>query len=203
MKKYIATAVAVSAIGVQVMRPAIMDTSQGDISAIKSSPTLVLPVDINYASYPKVSLGEITGASSKEIEMVKKATDYDNQVLQSECAKKAVMNASFTERNIGDTKAQLSNPEIWDLLVKHPITFKVNIFTGSWWQNHISKTMGYDIGDGVVYMNRYYVDDAKTIGSLILHEAEGHGQGFHHYGVMATSIPYKWNDFFDLCVGMK
>ena len=72
------------------------------------------------------------------------------------------------------------------------------MFDGSYMQNYVYRTVGYDIGDGTVYMNRHFVDSSSIAASNILHEI-AHELGFHHDQVKATSIPYGLNNAWDLC----
>lgn len=164
---------------------------------------VVIPTPLAPTGKPQMIMSDVTGATSDEMTMLKTAEDEDNQVLSSDCFKNNVLNFPFTERNVDDTTAELTNQQIYDHISTKPVKYGVNVYDGTWWQRHVSKTMGYDIGDGVVYMDRYFADTPEIMGSLNLHEAEGHGQGFHHYYVFDTSIPYKFNDFFDLCLGKK
>jgi hypothetical protein len=100
-----------------------------------------------------------------------------------------VLAAQYTENN-GFTQAQ-----IWALMASNPVTVDVEMYTGTYKANHVSKTIGYenDPWDGVVHMNRYFVNSAFMVADNLWHEAEGHSQGFHHYGVFSSSDPYGMN----------
>jgi hypothetical protein len=202
-----------AATGIQVSRPPTMDTTStpaqvstvmatqsqpGPVAALSNTPA---PITLGH---PSMIQGQTSGATADELDMLVTATNEANQVLASDCFKQNMLSFNFTERNIWDTTAPLlTNQQIYDLQSQKPITFGVNIFSGSFAQNYIYKTMGYDIGDGVVYMNRHFANTPEIMGSLMIHEAEGHGNGFHHYQVFATSVPYKMNDFFTLCLKSK
>ena len=182
------------ALGVQYVRPPVMDDVKPPIEA-QASPTPT-PIEVQpptqvQAKVPQMKIKFIRGATDEEIIFIRKGIDDANKVLASDWFKVQVLKASFTETN------GLTNGQIYNKLAERPIEVGIEMFYGSWKQNYIYKTMGYDIGDGVVYMNRFYVDTAPVVGSLSTHEGEGHGQGFHHYGVFATSVPYTWNDIIE------
>jgi hypothetical protein len=146
---------------------------------------------------PVMTLGTTSGLQQNEVEMINDSFVKANQALASECFKDKVLNATFTENN------DLTSAQIYTLLVNQPIVVGVEMFSGSFAQNYIYKTMGYDVGDGIAYMNRHFVKDSSTAASVEVHEGEGHGQGFHHYQVFASSVPYQFNDFIDTCIGQK
>lgn len=186
--------------GVQVMRPATMDTSTSanDVHAFLVKPTPVAAVTLSIKKY--ATMNATVGATADENEMLVKANDYVNQVEGSYCYKNLVAQASFTETNLEASTSPMTNQQIYDYKIMNPVFYGVNIYSGSWWSRHVSKTMGYDIGDGVVYLDRYYVNTPELMGSLILHETD-HGLGWHHYQVKSTSIPYTDNGLFDKCLG--
>jgi len=184
------------ALGVQYARPPVMEEvhpPQAPIVEATPAPIstpIVLPSSNNV---PQMILKRVTGATSEELQMIKKGFEQANIVLASECFHLKVIKGKYTEDN-GQSPGQ-----IWNHISKAPIEVNAEMFYGTWKQNYIYKTMGYDIGDGVVYMNRFYVDKPFTVMSLSTHEGEGHGQGYHHYYVKSTSIPYQWNDFMEDC----
>lgn len=166
-------------------------------SPVASSTPIPTPAPVALSGKPQMVLTQIKGATDAEIVQIKKGVELANAVLASDWFKTKVLAENFTETNIWDSDVELSNEQIYNHIAEKPIQVAVQMFYGTWRQNYIYKTMGYDIGDGVTYMNRFYVSTAPVMGSLQTHEAEGHGQGFHHYGVFATSIPYKWNDLIE------
>lgn len=143
--------------------------------------------------FPEIEMGEVLPKQSKWIELSKQAILKANEVLKSDCFKIKILNGKFTENN------GLTNLKIYELLSSKKIKGNITFFYGTFYQNHIAKTVGIDKGTGVVFANSYYVGDSDTLASLILHEAEGHGQGFHHYGVKETSVPYSLNSIYDEC----
>lgn len=158
-----------------------------------STPAAVSPSDSG-----KIVLGKITALDS-EIPMIKQAAVNANKIIASSCFKKHVMAGSFTESN------NLSNKQIYDLVTTTTVKVDVEMYMGSWYVNHVYKTVGYENEPGKVYMNRYFVGNSVMAGSNLLHEC-AHSLGFSHYNVKATSIPYKFNDFYDECsdeVGVK
>lgn len=142
---------------------------------------------------PIIVLGKITGATAAEMPMIADGVALANTTMATACFKTFVLAASWTETD-GLTQAQ-----IWDKLCSGPVSVDVDMYTGSAYENYVSKTIGYEKEPGVVHMNRFFVDTAYMVADNIIHEAEGHSQGFHHYGVKATSVPYGLNDAFEAC----
>lgn len=144
-------------------------------------------------SKPEIILDGMIGQTKDEEKMIIDAVKSANDVMSTECFRNYILDGSFTETN------NLSTSQIYNIFASKKVKTKVKMFTGSFIQNYVYKTMGYDIGDGTTYANRFFVKDADTLASLIMHEAEGHGQGFHHYKKKSTSIPYSLNAAYDKC----
>lgn len=119
-----------------------------------------------------------------------------NHTLASRCYKQWVLAARYTENN------NLTQAQIWDLMVRNPVSVDVEMYMGDYKANHIYKTVGYenDPSDGVVHMNRYFVNTAEKAGDNLDHEAEGHSQLFRHDHVFSTSDPYGQNYAFEGCL---
>lgn len=145
----------------------------------------------NKLKHPFLKVRYIYNATQEEKALTVDAVNICNRVYATETFKNKILASNCTE-------TQNLNPEaIWELISKNVTTIKVEWFTGNWRQNHIYKTVGYDVGDGTAYINRYFVKDPITLGSLITHEAIGHGNGFTHYQNKATSFPYFLNTAFE------
>lgn len=142
-----------------------------------------------------ISVGEIKGATMMEKLMIAEGVKLANKRVQSNCFRQWVLAAHYTENN------NLSQAAILDLSVKTPSKVNVEFFTGSFKQNFVWKTVGYenDPYDGWVHMNRHFVKSAIDVGDNLIHEDRGHGLGFHHYGVKATSDPYGMNYAYEGC----
>lgn len=152
-------------------------------------PVVIDPVDSlpNDKKYPDIRLGEIKNATDQEAVMISKAVKLLQDVVSDPLFYEEVMAQKFTENN------GLSNQEIYDLLCKNVLFANVSMFTGNWKQNFVWHTVGLDTEyDNFVHANRYFVQDAKTLASLIMHEML-HGLGFSHHGVKYTSVPYTFN----------
>lgn len=143
--------------------------------------------------WPTVAVAKLTGATGDEPKMVADGIALANATMRTACFRDHVLSAAWTETG-GLTQAQ-----IWEKLCKGTITVDVDLYTGSWYQNHVTHTVGYENEPGVVHMNRYYVNTAYMVADNVIHEAEGHSQGFTHYGVKATSVPYGLNGAFEDC----
>lgn len=118
-------------------------------------------------------------------------------IMNGKCFHDGIIAAQMTET------LDLTNEEILDRILSG----------GTWWKSpdHIddlelilyysrySRTMGYvNTNDEHIYINSKYFSDPETIGSLLAHEYS-HQEGFTHYGVMATSVPYTINKVFEAC----
>lgn len=132
----------------------------------------------------------------EQAEMASVSFAESKAILSSECFKTETLAAPFTETN------GLTNGQILDLYVSKPITVGIQFFYGTWYQNYISKTEGFDEGDGICYVNTFYIDNADDLSSLELHET-GHALGFSHVNPPEdqTSIPYFMNKIHDDCLG--
>lgn len=178
-----------SIFGVQYVRPPVMDTTI-PVSTPAPSP---VPAAIEGPTY---QLGTIKGATEEEKKLIIEAVNLDNIVVSDTCTEQSILKAEFTETN------DLTNGQILKSITRDKYVLNFEFFDGTYMQNYVYKTMGYDVGDGVVYMNRFYVHDAKTIMSLSLHEG-AHGKGFHHYNKWVwSSVPYKMNSISESCIAV-
>jgi hypothetical protein len=150
------------------------------------------PVVINGSSYPSFRLQSVDGTTA-EYDLTKKAVEVLNKGCKLAKFKALVLEAKFTETN------GLTNDEIYNKLSEHVNLVKVSFFNGSFRQNYIWKTVGLDVGDGVVYVNRHFVTNEKALASLILHET-CHKLGFSHFHYKPTSVPYVMNDIIEECM---
>lgn len=168
----------------------------------KKSPTITpidpivipdTPIDTTPQSNESgVVLGQVTGTIGNELELIKEAVSLVSAVVTSPKFKELILAETFTSTD------GLTNQQIYDKFTQSKITVNVAMFTGTWIQNHVYGTMGYDVeGDDFVHANRYFVNTAPVLGSLILHES-AHGLGFHHQSASeSTSVPYRMNKIFD------
>ncbi len=147
--------------------------------------------------YPVLIVGKITGAESTEPTMIADGVKLANDTMKTSCFRDFVLSASWTETS------GLSQAQIYDKLCSGPITVDVDMYLGTWYENHVSRTIGYEKEPGTVHMNRYYVNTAYMVADNLIHEGEGHSQGFRHDGVKATSVPYGLNDAFEACSPVK
>lgn len=195
--KIIAGFVTIAALlGIQIYREPDLDETKPPVEVSLDATPTPFPSDTTSPitdGKPIMELGEIKGAINREDELIRDAIAYANHAMQTECFREMLLSAVLTETN------GLDASQIYDLFTSKKVRINVTMFYGSYMQNYVYKTMGYDIGDGVVYANRFFVQDPATLGSLIIHEAQGHGQGFHHDGKKETSVPYTLNKIFEEC----
>lgn len=167
-------------------------TAKGEITNVSSPPPVIIPpLKLPPLAFPVILSGQID-CIGDELQMIRAAFTDLSKVLASPTFKTRVLAAHFSETN------DLSNIEIYNMLIsKSPVYINFSMFTGSFKQNHIYKTMGYEDENypSTCFANRYFIQNKETCASLILHEAM-HVLGFHHYGVMNTSVPYTMNDIY-------
>lgn len=181
-----------AACGYQLYRPATLEVSDPPAVVQEIDQEPVIP-QLSDKPQLQVKNTDISGATFDEYPLVQSAVDQANVIMNTECFRNRILGADFTETN------GLTNSQILNLISSKPMNIKIHIYYGSWRENYIYKTMGKDIGDGTVYMNRYFVKTAKVMRSLLVHEAEGHGQGFHHYSAKNSSVPYTLNLIIEEC----
>lgn len=170
-----------------VMGPTLAIPSPEPIATLNPQPPAVaIPV-------PSIQIGAILGATPDERYMIGQGVILVNKVMATDCFKQYVLKAKYTE-NQGLTQQQ-----IWDKLVVGSVIVNADMYTGTWYANHISKTIGYEDTPGTVHMNRYFVTTAYMVADNLAHEGEGHSQGFSHMGTKSTSEPYGMNDAFEAC----
>lgn len=144
-------------------------------------------------AYPEIIVKATTGTIGDEPAMIAAGVALANATMKTACFRDFVLAAKWTETK-GLTQAQ-----IWQKLCSGPVSVNVEMYLGSAYQNYVTKTIGYEDEPGELHMNRFFVDTAYEVASNIIHEAEGHTQGFSHYGVKSTSVPYGLNDAFEAC----
>jgi hypothetical protein len=143
--------------------------------------------------YPKVVLGNVQAFNSEKQNIIQ-AVELLNKVLASETFHQKVLNREFTETE------GLTNAQIYDKFREKAVVIDINVFTGSYVQNHVYRTVGYETVPGVVNINRYFVSTPYQFADNIIHEAIGHSTGFSHLGLKSSSIPYQLNGIFEECV---
>jgi hypothetical protein len=161
--------------------------------SLQSNPAA--PIDLATAtdSHPRLELQSVLFAKAGEAERINEALLTANRRLASKCFKDAVLNARYTE-TLG-----LSQAQIYGMLSQSPSRLTVELFDGSWIENHIWKTMAYD-GDGShIRINRFFLKTDETIAGTMVHERLGHGYGFMHKGVKRTSVPYGIQNALEAC----
>lgn len=157
-----------------------------------SSPHNDITEKENNLGYPQVVIGSITSQSTEEYKMAEAAIELLNRVLKTEVFKNRLISTPMTETN------NLNNEAIYALLSKRFYKINVEFFTGTFRQNYIYHTVGYDVGNGVTYCNRFFVKDPETLSSLLMHELM-HKLGFKHNKIKSTSVPYQMNKIIEYC----
>lgn len=147
------------------------------------------PVPIPSTSGDLINVRKITGAYDSEIAMIHEGIARANRMVKSPCYKQWVLAARYTENN-GLTQAQ-----IYDLQASKPTYIDIEMY----YKNNGTVGFEYDPFDGVVHMNRKFVNSAYMVGDNAIHEDRGHSLEFHHYGNHATSEPYGANYAYEGC----
>lgn len=145
------------------------------------------------APTPQIGIRGLAGADRTERRMLRDGVAYANHVMADPCFAEAVMTSTFTEDR------GMQPGEIWGLLSTHPVSVNLVLFMGSYQENRVWRTIGYEYTPDTVYMNRYFIQTASQVADNAIHEVEGHSQGFTHFGKKSTSVPYRLNQFFRRC----
>lgn len=157
---------------------------------------VTLPAVVTTAAAFAVIIAGAIDCNPAELPMIQEAYADLNKIVSSTAFEQQVINSAFTETN------GMTSQQIYDLIVSSsPITVGFTMFTGSFIQNHITDTMGYEdpAHPGICFANRHFIQSKEVCGSLILHETM-HVIGFAHLGVKATSVPYTMNRIYDIVV---
>jgi hypothetical protein len=143
---------------------------------------------------PVVEVTDVHGTPA-ELVLVAKGVMRLNRVMASACFRDGVLAATFTETG------GLSSAQVWARLVERKVVLRIAFYTGGFWANHWHKTIGKenDATPGDVFANRYFIDSPYMVAFNLVHEGEGHTQGFRHDGVKRTSVPYTLERIFRAC----
>lgn len=136
-----------------------------------------------------IQVGTITGATDAEVAMIRTGVELANQMLAKPCFKQWVLAAHYTENN------GLTQQQIYDRITTVPSSVDVEMY----YQNNRVVGFEYDPFDGVVHMNRKFVNIGSMAADNLMHEDRGHSLGFHHYGTFSTSVPYGMNYAYEGC----
>lgn len=135
-----------------------------------------------------LEIGDIISANEEERQMCITSIIHVRDVLSSKFFKEEVLSTKFTNTD------GFTNEQIYEKFVKSKLIVNISMFYGSWWQNHRTKTVGYDVAtDDYVHANRFFVYRSTVLASLIIHELS-HALGFHHNSQYEySSVPYSMN----------
>lgn len=148
---------------------------------------------INTKGHPVLEYVSCVG-TDKEVWICNLAIQIANTALASKEFNSDLMKDPMTSTN------GLTNQGVFEKISQFVMPVRVKFFDGSWMQRRWG-TVGLDKGDGVVYANRYFVQDEKVLASLICHEALGHQNGFSHTSSKElTSVPYRLNRAVEACL---
>jgi hypothetical protein len=142
-------------------------------------------------------LGSVLCADDPETEMARQAVLLANTVVLSPCFERELLKSKLSTVPEGTTTQTV----LADMRSgKSPLD--VAFFTGTWWQDFVTKTIGYDepTAPNVVHMNRNFVRTVEAAADNFLHEA-AHARGYKHVSAKdATSVPYTMNRIFGACI---
>lgn len=153
------------------------------------SPVVTVPIPV--ITGVNFTLGEIKGASQEQIRLAKDSFELFLQIILSPQFKDEILKSTFTSNN------GMTNEEIYHHYLDSKATINIQFFYGSFYQNRIAKTVGYDLpNDDFVYVNKYFVNSRYELTSLISHEL-AHSCGFSHQSASeSTSVPYAFGRIF-------
>lgn len=143
--------------------------------------------------HPKLELTGTVGGTQNEIKRLESAVAYGNKKLSYSCFRDSVLAGKYDNTN-GKTQAQ-----IYDLMSKEPLKLSVEIFDGSWWENHWYHTVAYEGTGAQIRLNRYFLGDDSSISATMIHERGGHALGFSHPRGVGTGQPYGVQNALENC----
>jgi hypothetical protein len=166
----------------------------GSKNKIEIYEPVILPEPVE-AELPKLIIGTIRSKDENERQMVVGGFVNARDVLYSHEFKEEVLKFKFDPRlTNGHT-----NQEILDLFTKYSMVVSIEMFTGNFYQNRVSKTQGYEKNEeGFIRANRYFVNTSYSIGSLILHELAHSIYNFSHPNLEQDSVPYGLNRIYEI-----
>jgi hypothetical protein len=146
----------------------------------------------------------VTTADQGSEKMLVAAATLANRVLQTDCFQHALERARLTSTCATGNCASMpdANEVLRTLRPSKPVDVNVSLFDGTWWQNHVNRTVGYDSGVGSgseIRMNKYFIHASRMAASNLLHEY-AHVLGYRHRNAReSTSVPYTMNRIFEEC----
>lgn len=126
-----------------------------------------------------------------EKKIINEAVEMANKFIVSKEFEKAVLNFKFSNTN------GKSNREIYEMYRNISISIGVEMFIGNFYQNKVSKTVGYEMNsEGYIRLNRYFVKKPVHVCSTLMHEI-GHYLGFSHPHLEQDSVNYGMNQIVE------
>lgn len=144
--------------------------------------------------HPRFILTGMVGATPLESVRLQDAMTYANQRLAESCFRTRVLDDQVYTENRGMTQSA-----IYTLIGREPVKLTVELFDGSWLENHAWGTVAYEGTGDQIKLNRAKLGSAKSIAATYVHEGLGHHLGFQHAGAKATSVPYGLQHAMETC----
>jgi hypothetical protein len=146
-----------------------------------------------------INVSQAYNFTQSERDLLDQAVVMMHVVINGDCFKQRMLSSSMTETQ------DLSNQQVYEKILAGGTFWKdpdhVWDLQIALYYNWLSKTIGYvNSGDPTLYLNTKFYSDAIGVGSVLSHEYS-HEEGFTHYGVLYTSVPYTINHVFELCAG--
>lgn len=145
--------------------------------------------------HPELEIGDIRGTiSQEEYNMVVDGFILAREIIYSKEFREEVLQYKFNPRLTNG----MNNGQILDLYTSKSMAVKIEMFTGSWWENHRWGTVAYEANaEGYIRLNRYFVTKPLHVTSTILHEL-AHGFGFTHPKLEKDSVSYGMNEICNI-----
>lgn len=137
--------------------------------------------------HPRLMLTGVIRATAQEMKRLQDAVTLGNRILAESCFRDIVINSHWSGTKI-------PGPQIYEIMSKEPMGFTVEIFDGTWWENHMTKTIAYEGTGAQIRLNRYFLGTPRSIAATYAHERGGHALGFSHPYGAGTGQPYGVGD---------
>lgn len=152
----------------------------------------VTPLESSPVESGSVTPGIIRTMSEAERLAVMMGFYIANKVIKSSEFETEVLKYKFSDTG-GKT-----NHEILEAYRNINAKINVELFTGNFYQNRISKTNAYELNaEGFIRINRHFVYTPLLIASCLMHELGHNPLGFSHPGLSQTSVNYGMNEILE------
>ena len=150
--------------------------------------------DVSTSGISNIRCGEIRAIDDDEKISIIAGFALAQAIVKSKEYEEAVLNFSFDQNLVRG----LTNDQILSLYQNTIMSVNIEMFTGSYYENHFSKTDAYERNaEGFIRINRYFITTPLEICSAIFHELGHNPLGFTHPKLEQNSVSYGMNQIVE------